>query len=40
MVSERALRMGCYTGQLAFWKGNWVIGSQADGKGTYKLAAA
>ena len=40
VVSERALRMGCYTGQLAFWKGNRVIGSPASQKRTYKLAAA
>ena len=40
VVSERALRMGCYTGQLACWKGNWVIGSPASQKRTYKLAAA
>ena len=40
VVSEHALRMGCHTGQLAFWKGNWVIGSHADEKESYKLAAA
>ena len=37
VLSKHPLGRRCYTGQPAFWKGNRVIGSRADGKRTWKL---